>query len=141
LKTRPIKTRIDKDQQAAKVAPQENTPPPEVALCMAVVPDVRAEVVPFDGGIGVVLTSPDNAEDLRQQAHAMSGKGTQYACRDGKSVPVSVTTQDIDDGAFVVFAPGTKGDASELADSVREDAEALTSGKCPTGDNTVTARE
>jgi hypothetical protein len=129
-------------------AVEEQVPSPVVDLCRLEIPGARAEASPFDGGIGVVITTEkaDEVEALRDLAHRMEGEGASYfldAQANERSRRASlrlwVRAQDIDDGVFMMLAAKEADEGDALAGSIRRDVEELNDGACTVADSIVTS--
>jgi hypothetical protein len=139
-----------------------------IVLCSVNVPGVYAEASPFDGGMGVVITTTQAGavDALRHHAHALASNNRSYALGEeapatsegtkakvdddpygkvedtvgkrGKLVAVRVTVQDIEGGAFMIVAARAPHDHGQLASRIRDDVAKLTEGKCEASES-VTA--
>ena len=156
-------SRLARETAPSRQEARVNDEPTLFRICGVNVPGVYAEASPFDGGMGVVITTgdPEQVDDLRKLAHAMSGtKATYHSGQPELESPpvqhdepygsieedeepaalnVIVTTENIDNGIMLIVSPREAKDAPVLAQRIRADVEELTSGNCPTGEQTIGA--
>jgi len=167
---RSVMVRKAHSRLARETAPQRqaaviNDEPTLFRICGVNVPGVYAEASPFDGGMGIVITTGDReqVDDLRKLAHAMSGTKATYHAGEPETdtkteaphvdleepyveedveppaLNVIVTAENIDNGIMLIVSPREAKDAQVLAQRIREDVEELTSGNCPLGEQTIGA--
>lgn len=110
-------------------------------LCFFDAPAVTAQVAPFDGGVGLAITS-DQVERLRGDAQLFAEAITAFdppehervlvagSDETPEAINVSIEVQEAPGGVMFVIVPDDPRRAGELMRRLQRDAETLASGAC-----------